>query len=416
MGRPPPGLGRLADRVARVAFRAGRRRPRRTLRPRWPRRRSGARRPLLWPGGAADRVARVAFRTGRTRWGAALRPRWPRRRSGARRPLLWPGGAADRVAHDPLRAGSRWRRALHRTPEGAECRGRRAVELDRRPGVGMAEAESRSVKAQAAERIPARAVAAVADDRVAELRQLDADLMAPARPELERHPGHVRSPLDHAVPGDRDARAPALGRRPARIGGPDAQRALLHEDVAERSLVRRHHALDDRDIPPLRGAREELRLEVLLRLRRLGDDQEPRGLPIQPVDDERPARGARSLEVGPHHAVGRALPLVLGPDREEPRRLLDDEERLVLVDQAQRRGEGGRRRRAERDRIGRGHGRARIANDLTLHAHPAGHEPGAQTPARRVGELVAEAGQDGRRWRIHGDDGEGSTLGSDFYF
>jgi hypothetical protein len=266
----------------------------------------------------------------------------------------------------------------------------------------MAEAEPRGVKTQAAERIPARAVTAVADDRVAELRQLDADLMAPARPELERHPGHVRSPLDHAVPGDRDARAPALRRRPGRIGGPDAKRALLHEDVAERSLIRRHHTFDDRDVPSLRGAREELRLEVLLRFRGLGDDQEPRGLPVQPVDDERPPRGARALEIGPHHAIGRALPLVLGPDREEPRRLLDDEERLVLVDETERGGEGRGWRRPERDRIGRGHGRARIANDLATDPHPAGYEPGAQAPARRVGELLAEAGQDTGRRRVHG--------------
>ena len=249
----------------------------------------------------------------------------------------------------------------------------------------MAEAESRGVKTQAAERIPARAVADVADDRVAELRHLDPDLVAAAGPEPERYPGHVRSPLDHAVPGDRDARAPALRRRPGRVGGPDAERALLHENVPERPLVRRHHALHDRDVPPLRGAREELRLEILLGLRRLRDHQEPRGLAVQPVDDERPAGRARALQVGPHHAVGRALALVLGADREEPGRLLDDEERLVLVDQAERRREGGGRRRAERDRIGREDGRPRIANDLTLHAHPARRQPGAEAPPDESG-------------------------------
>ncbi len=225
--------------------------------------------------------------------------------------------------------------------------------------------------------------------------------MPAARSQPERHPGHVRPSLDHAVPGDRDARAPALRRRPGRIGGADPERALLHQDVAERALVRRHHALDDRDVPPLRGAREELRLEILLRLRSLGDDQEPRGLPVQPVDDERPAGGPRALEVGPHHAVGGALPLVLGPDREEPGRLLDDEERVVLVDQAERRGEGRGRRRSERDRVAGGDGRARIVDDLAPDAHPARHEPGAEPPARRVGELLAEPGHDAGLRRVH---------------
>ncbi len=378
------------------------------LRRRWPRRRAGARRPPPWLCGAAYCVARVTLRT----WRPMVRGPWPRRRAGARRPSSWLCGAAHDVARVPFRAGCRrWRRAIRRSPEARERGRRRAVELDRRSSVRMAEAESRGVKTQAAERIPARAVAAVADDRVAELRHLDTDLVAPARPEPERHPGHVRSPLDDAVPGDRDARALALRRRPARIGGPDAERALLHEDVAERPLVRRHHAFDDRDVVPLRGAREELCLEILLRFRGLGDDQEPRGLAVQPVDDERPAGWPRSLEVGPHHAVGRALPLVLGPDREEPRRLLDDEQRLVLVDQAERRSEGGGRRRAERDLIGGAHGRARIADDLAVHAHPAGHEPGAQAPARRVGKLGAEAVQDAGWRRVHGSDREGSMPG-----
>ena len=272
---------------------------------------------------------------------------------------------------------------------------RRALELDRRPGVRVAEAEPRGVEAQSAERVPARAVPTVPDDRVTELRQLDADLVAPPGPEAERHPCHVRSPLDHAVAGDRDARPASLRRRPARVDGPDAKRAFLQEDVLESPLIRGDHALDDRDVAPLRGAGCELHLEALLRLQGLRDDQEPRGLPVQPMDDERPAGLPRPLEVGPHQTVGGALTLVLGPDREQARRLLDHEQRRVLVDEAEKRGQGGRGRGTQRDAIGGGHGRAGIAHDHAGDPHTSGDEPRAEAAAGRGGELRAKAGEDG---------------------
>jgi hypothetical protein len=87
----------------------------------------------------------------------------------------------------------------------------------------MAEAEPRGVQAQAAQRIPARPVEIVSHDRMAEPGQLDADLVTPSGAEPERHPRHVRPSLDHAIPGDRDARAAATRRGPPRVDGADAE-------------------------------------------------------------------------------------------------------------------------------------------------------------------------------------------------
>ncbi len=311
--------------------------------------------------------------------------------AGGRRPEVGPsralpGLAATRVRHDVRGPWGR-RPGLGGSPDVAEGGRRRAVELDRGPRLRMAEAEPRGVEAQAVQGIPPRAVAAVADHRVAELRHLDPDLVAAARAEAEADARHVRAPLEDAVAGDRDAGAPAARRGAAGVDRADAERALLDEDVLERALVPRHRALDDRDVPPLGGAGGELELEAPLGVRGLGDDQEARGLAVQPVDDERPAGRPRALEVGPHQAIGRPLPLVLGADREEPGRLLDDQERRVLVDQPQERGHGRRRRRPERHRVPLGHHRARIPHDLPRHPHPPRHEPRAQAPARRIRKL-----------------------------
>ena len=114
--------------------------------------------------------------------------------------------------------------------------------------------------------------------------------MSPPVPSRIGQARHVGASLEHAVPGDGDAGAAALGRRPARIGGADAERALLDEDVPQHSLVLREHTLDDGGVAPLGVARGELSLEPGLRLGRLRDDQEPRGLTVEAVDDEGPAR------------------------------------------------------------------------------------------------------------------------------
>src|SRR5262249_44210280 len=82
------------------------------------------------------------------------------------------------------------------------------------------------VETQAVEGIAPRPVARVSEHRMAELRELDPDLMAPTRAEPDRQARHVGAPLEHAVPRDRDAGAPALRRRPAGGGGGGAGRTV----------------------------------------------------------------------------------------------------------------------------------------------------------------------------------------------
>ena len=109
--------------------------------------------------------------------------------------------------------------------------------------------------------------------------------------------------------------------------------------------VRRHLPFDHRDVDAPHRARGELRLQRPLGRRRLGEADQPRRLPIQAVHDEEtgPVPALRGHVVR-QHPVGRALSLLLGRDGEQTRRLVDDDEILVLVHEAQGGGKHGRRR------------------------------------------------------------------------
>src|SRR5436190_38086 len=87
----------------------------------------------------------------------------------------------------------------------------------------------------------------------------------------------------------------------------------------------------------------ELRLQASRRGGRLREGEEAGGLPVEPVDDEETARRALGGDVIEEQPVGRASALGLGPDREQPRRLVDHQQICVLVHEAKRPGELGRR-------------------------------------------------------------------------
>src|SRR5262249_8578536 len=99
---------------------------------------------------------------------------------------------------------NRWRneRAMAGHPRSGLGRARglypagrwRALEGDRLPGTRMNRAEAARVQGEAAERIAAAPVRAVASDRMARIRELDADLMAPARSERQLEQGGVAPP------------------------------------------------------------------------------------------------------------------------------------------------------------------------------------------------------------------------------
>ena len=62
--------------------------------------------------------------------------------------------------------------------------------------------------------------------------------------------------------------------------------------------ARPHAAVHDRDVPALHGARRELTGQRVVRARRLGDDEEARGVLVEAVDDARPPRAAHARDRG----------------------------------------------------------------------------------------------------------------------
>src|SRR5262245_30666520 len=113
----------------------------------------------------------------------------------------------------------------------------------------MDEAEPRRVQADAPDGAAPAPVVTVAHDRVAELGELDPDLVAPAGAEAERQHRGVPPPLQHLVVRDgvTAAVAPRLG-----------------EPARQPPVVGAHPALHNRDVAPLDSPRLELRLEVAL--------------------------------------------------------------------------------------------------------------------------------------------------------
>ena len=134
-------------------------------------------------GAAADAPVPAARRTP---WGGA-RPAIGRARDGGSRRAgrapgpVAPGGAPPTMASAPGRRRYSAGRPRSRRRPAARSRTRPAL-----PVSGWRKPSRVAWRHRRRSGIPARAVAAVADDRVAELGQLDADLVAPARAEPER--------------------------------------------------------------------------------------------------------------------------------------------------------------------------------------------------------------------------------------
>src|SRR5713101_208678 len=195
------------------------------------------------------------------------------------------------------------------------------------------EAEAGRMEAQPAELAPGAAVLAVADDRVADGRELHADLPAPARVERELEERRVLPAREHPV-----ARDGRLALRATR--GVDTEAPVLDEATLERPGLLAHVALHERRVDALDRSLLELGLEALLGFRGLGEDQEPRGLAVEAVDDEGACARPLRLEIVPEQSVGGALALALGRHGEESRRLVHDDDRVVLVHEAETLREG----------------------------------------------------------------------------
>src|SRR5262249_29990048 len=185
----------------------------------------------------------------------------------------------------------------------------------------MGEAEPAGVEAKTFVAARGASVRLVADDRVTHRRQLHADLVSAAGAKVEVEDGPVPSSLTHAVAGDRQ-----LPRR----AGAHAEIAVLDETALERAFLLAHASLDHGHVDALDGANLELRLQTALGALGFCEDDQPRGVAVQPMDDEEPASWPLRVDVVEEHSVRVLLTLAVGGDREQAGRLVDHEQIVVL--------------------------------------------------------------------------------------
>ena len=204
---------------------------------------------------------------------------------------------------------------------------------------------------KAARTLPA-AVAHVARDRQAEIRQMRADLVRAPRSRVERKQRVPATGGELLVVGDRCAAA-GHDRHPLAIPRVTADRRL---DAATRG---RRLAAHEREVLLLDAAVAELAHQAGLRRIGLGDDDQAARLLVEPMDDpgsadagdraEGLAAIARTTQEGVHEGA-RSVPGRRMHD--EPGRLVDDQHVVVLVGDDERdrlRDERLIRRRAEHD-------------------------------------------------------------------
>ena len=189
---------------------------------------------------------------------------------------------------------------------------------------------SRARAAPAAEtRIgPSAAVRGIADERMAERGEMHADLVRAAGLEPAAQQRRVAEALE-----DVDVRARRLAR------GDDRHRRALGRMAADRRVDRvaaREVARGEREVLARHRARLQLAHEVGVRRQRLRDDQEAARVLVEPMHDAG-ARHARELRrVMQQRVEQRAVAVAGARMHDEPGRLVDDEERVVLGNDRQR--------------------------------------------------------------------------------
>jgi hypothetical protein len=108
------------------------------------------------------------------------------------------------------------------------------------------------------------------------------------------------------------------------------------------------------------------------------------------MDNERSAGRALRAKVVPEQTVGRSLSAPPGGDAQEARRLVDDEEIIVLVHEVENWREGDRAVPAESDPIGLCDLRGGLAHDAPVDLHAPVGEPLLAAAAGGSGEERAQ--------------------------
>jgi hypothetical protein len=195
----------------------------------------------------------------------------------------------------------------------------------------MAQAQHRGVERQP--RRPAalaRAVAPVAEHGMPRVRELHADLVLATRLERELDQRVVAAPRADPHVRHRELAA-ALGP-----GVPYRERRVLGQVGAQRLCVGLHDPAHERDVRAPGLVVLELLLQRVLDLGRLRQRDETRSLPVEPVHDEHALGRSPAREHPAHRRVERLRALTVGRHREQSRRLVDDEQVVVLVYHVQR--------------------------------------------------------------------------------
>ena len=118
----------------------------------------------------------------------------------------------------------------------------------------------------------------IAHNRMSAVSQVDADLVLSARHQFHVQQGQVLCLLEHGIRRMRQSSLRGIGR------GVDAVRAVLRQLGLNRLRGLLAPAVHDSQIPLLRFVPSPLQAELCLD--GLRKDEDPRGLPVQAVDDE----------------------------------------------------------------------------------------------------------------------------------
>ncbi len=263
-------------------------------------------------------------------------------------------------------------------------------------------------------RLAASAVRGVAEQRMPERGQVHADLVRAPGFEAALHERGGAEALD-----DVDVRARGLA------GRDDGHLGALRRMAPDRRVDRRRArevAEHDRDVLALDAARRQLPDEIDLRGPGLRDDHEPARVLVEPVHDARARQRGQRGRVMQQRVLQRAVAVAAARMHDEAGRLVEDEERVVLVHDRERdrlRGHavvGRRRRFGDDDRLAAVQLVARRHDDRRADDDLAGLDPALEAIARmlrqqlrqrlvepragqRRGHGEAVAGRDVGRWR-----------------
>lgn len=259
---------------------------------------------------------------------------------------------------------------------------------------GLAEPGRLGLEGAAIDRVPQQRMAAMA--------QMNPDLVGTSGFQVAAQQGRDTTLPVHVLDPVVGDRLPPLAV--ADHGDLFAIVARAREVCANRAGPRLRYVPDQGEIGPLQGAAAamvgELGGEALMGEVVLGDDEQAARVLVEAVDDAGPAHAA---DPGQAHPAMRDQPIdegaVLVPRRrvhDEPCRLVDDDEILVLMDDGERQSlaerlGGKRRRNAEIDPAAS----PDLARGIAHHDPVAAHEALAhQALEPGTGEIVEHAGKD----------------------